>query len=232
MSVVAIVPAHDEALRIRETVVAARSVTAIDRVIVVDDGSADGTADLARSAGAEVVSLEKNSGKGRALETGLSLLEDEVRVAVFLDADLGETASQADLLIEPVLSGEVDMAVGTLPSPPASGGFGLVKGLARWGVHRLCGYRAHQPLSGQRALTRAAWTTALPFPPGFGIEVALTVRVVRSGLVVREVPTTMTHAATGRDLAGFVHRGRQFIAVVAALARLAAERQSAGDSAG
>ncbi|MDP2300742.1 MAG: hypothetical protein Q8M55_08535, partial [Actinomycetota bacterium] len=64
------------------------------------------------------------------------------------------------------------------------------------------------------------------------VEVALTVRVSRAGGRVLEVPTTMRHAATGRDLAGFLHRGRQFVAVAVSLARLALERQSPGSNEG
>ena len=232
MSTVALVPAWNEAERIVATVTAITTVTAIDRVLVIDDGSTDETAVRARSAGAEVLSLPANAGKGRALTIGLDALEDDVDVVLFLDADLGQTAAQAAALLEPVRAGEADMAIATLPRPPRSGGIGLVKGLARWGIRRLGGFDATAPLSGQRALSRAAWQSALPFPSGFGIEVALTVRVCRVGLRVREVPTTMQHAATGRDLAGFRHRGRQFVAVASALLRLALERQSAGTTGG
>jgi hypothetical protein len=48
-----------------------------------------------------------------------------------------------------------------------------------------------------------------PLAPGFGVEVAMTIDAVRAGFRVVEVPVTMRHAPTGRDLAGFVHRGQQ-----------------------
>lgn len=228
MSAVALVPALNEAERIAATVTAIATVPGIDRVLVIDDGSTDDTARRACAAGAEVLSLQANAGKGRALAAGLDALDDDVDIVLFLDADLGPTATEAAALLAPVRAGEADMAIATLPRPPRSGGIGLVKGLARWGIRRLGGFDATAPLSGQRALSRAAWQSALPFPSGFGIEVALTVRVCRAGLRVREVPTTMQHAVTGRDLAGFRHRGRQFVAVAFALLRLALERQSAG----
>jgi len=228
VSAVALVPALNEAERIAATVTAIATVPGIDRVLVIDDGSTDDTARRACAAGAEVLSLQANAGKGRALAAGLDALDDDVDIVLFLDADLGPTATEAAALLAPVRAGEADMAIATLPRPPRSGGIGLVKGLARWGIRRLGGFDATAPLSGQRALSRAAWQSALPFPSGFGIEVALTVRVCRAGLRVREVPTTMQHAVTGRDLAGFRHRGRQFVAVAFALLRLALERQSAG----
>jgi hypothetical protein len=58
------------------------------------------------------------------------------------------------------------------------------------------------------------------------------VRVVRAGGRVVEVPTTMSHAATGRDLAGFLHRGRQFLSVARVLVALAFEAQSPGTRTG
>jgi len=63
-----------------------------------------------------------------------------------------------------------------------------------------------------------------PFSSGYGAEVGITVRALRGGMKLVEVPTTMAHAATGRDIAGFAHRGRQFVHVASALARLALRR--------
>lgn len=224
MSVIALIPAYNEASRISATVTAARSVTAIDRVLVVDDASSDETAALARAAGAEVLRLDANAGKGGALQAGLDAVSDDADVLVLLDGDLEETASEAAALIAPVLSGDADMTIATLPRPAGSGGFGLVKGLARRGVRALCGFEATAPLSGQRALSRVAWAAATPFARGYGVEVGLTVRAARAGLRLLEVPTTMGHAATGRDIAGFAHRGRQFVQVGMALLRLALDR--------
>jgi len=224
VSVIALIPAHDEADRIADTVQAARSVGTIDRVIVIDDASADGTGDIAREAGAQVLALDVNHGKGGALQAGLDAVADSADVIVLLDGDLGTTADQAGLLLEPVLAGAADMTIATLPRPAGSGGFGLVKGLARTGIKALSGHEPTAPLSGQRALSRAAWQAATPFAQGYGVEVGLTVRAARAGLRLMEVPTTMGHAATGRDVAGFVHRGRQFVQVAAALARLASGR--------
>lgn len=222
MSVIALIPARNEADRIGDTVRAALAIADVDRVLVVDDGSTDETSSIARSAGAEVVRLERNAGKGGALNTGLYRVRDDADILLLLDADLGATASEGAMLLGPVLAGDADMTVGVLPKPPGSGGFGLVKGLARLGIRRLGGgFEATAPISGQRALSRAAWQAATPFAAGYGAEVALTVRALRAGLRVVEVPVEMTHAATGKDVAGFTHRGRQFVQIAAALFRLA-----------
>jgi len=224
VSVIALIPAHDEAARIADTVQATRSVDTIDRVVVIDDASTDGTGDVAREAGAEVLALDVNRGKGGALQAGLDAVADTADVIVLLDGDLGATAAQAGLLLQPVLDGSADMTIATLPRPAGSGGFGLVKALARTGIKALSGYEATAPLSGQRALSREAWQTATPFARGYGVEVALTVKAAKAGLRIMEVPTSMGHAATGRDVAGFMHRGRQFVHVAAALVRLAMRR--------
>lgn len=225
MSVIALIPAHNEAGRIVATVTAARSVSGIDRVVVIDDASQDDTAALARDAGAEVLQLERNLGKGGALQHGLDAVAADADVIALLDGDLGDTAAQAEALLAPVLAGEADMTIATLPKPPGSGGFGLVKGLARWGIRALSGFEATAPLSGQRALSRAAWSAATPFATGYGVEVGLTVRAARAGMRLLEVSTQMTHDATGKDIAGFRHRGRQFVQVAGALARLTLGRR-------
>ena len=228
MSVVALIPAHNEVERVGATVTAVRATGLVDRLLLIDDGSDDGTADAARDAGAEVLRLVRNRGKGGALQAGLDAAAADADVLVLLDADLGRSAGQLDVLVEPIIGGMADMTVAVLPRPAGSGGFGLVKALARRGVALLTGLRTEAPLSGQRALTRRAWTAAVPFARGYGVEVALTVRVCRAGLTVIEVPTTMSHAATGRSAAGFAHRGRQFGAVLVTLFRLAFERHSGG----
>lgn len=225
MSVVALIPAHNEAERIATTVHSTLEIPGVDRVLVVDDASVDETSALARAAGAEVLTLPHNVGKGAALDAGLARVAEDADVLLLLDGDLGETAAQAAVLLEPVLRGAADMTVATFPRPTSKAGFGLVKGLARWGIARMGGgFLADAPLSGQRALSRAAWSRVTPFAFGYGVEVASTIRALRGGLRVAEVPTTMSHAATGRDLAGFMHRGRQFAHVMCALIRLALER--------
>jgi hypothetical protein len=220
VDVAVLIPAHEEAARIAATVRAALSVPGVSRVVVVDDGSRDATAEEAEAAGAKVVRLVFNVGKGAALEAGASRVS-AADVVVLLDGDLAETAAQAEALLAPVLAGDADMSIATFPRPSGKAGFGLVKGLARAGIARMGGgFEATAPLSGQRALTAACFEAVRPFASGYGVEVALTVRALRAGLRVTEVPTTMAHAATGRDVSGFVHRGRQFVHVLIALTRL------------
>lgn len=223
MTVVAIVPARNEADAVAATVAAIRSLSEVAAVLVVDDASSDATAEEAEHAGAIVLRLPRNVGKGTALDAGLDVARD-ADVVLLLDADLGVSASVAVGLLGPIASGVADMTVAILPRPAGTGGLGLVKALARASVARLGGgFRSAAPLSGQRALTSAAVRAVRPLAFGYGAEVAMTIRALRVGLRVAEVPLEMSHDATGRDLAGFAHRGRQLAHVTIALLALARE---------
>jgi len=225
IDIAVLIPAHDEATRVAETVRAAAAIPGVTRVVVVDDGSRDDTDRVAEEAGAKVVRVFGNHGKGAALEAGASRIAN-ADIIVLLDADLGQSAAQGAKLLAPLLAGDADMTIARFPRVEnGSAGFGLVKNLARWGIRRFGGpFDATAPLSGQRALTRACLATVRPFSAGYGVEVGLTIRALRAGFRLAEVETTMTHAATRRDVKGFVHRGRQFVHVALALMRLAGEK--------
>jgi hypothetical protein len=90
--------------------------------------------------------------------------------------------------------------------------------LASDGIRRAVGFSATQPLSGQRCLTREAFESALPLAHGFGVEVGLTIDVLRAGIRVFEVEADFQHRVTGTDLAAQLHRGRQYRDVALALA--------------
>ena len=110
------------------------------------------------------------------------------------------------------------MTIATLPpQSSAGGGHGFVVRLARDGVQQATGLRQDQPLSGQRAITRAAFDAALPLASSWGVEVGLTIDVLRHGFRVAEVPVDLHHRVTGRDWRAHVHRGRQYWAVWRAL---------------
>ncbi|MGQ9556633.1 MAG: glycosyltransferase family 2 protein [Desulfurispora sp.] len=210
-----LIPAYNEARYIAATVRAAWQIPGVQQVVVVNDASTDDTGTLAVAAGAQVVNLPMNGGKGHALNTGCPALEGEL--VLLLDGDLGESAAQADRLLEPLQRGQADLSIAVFPAVAGSGGFGLVKGLARLGIKALAGIDVQAPLSGQRALTRSALQCVLPFASGYGVEVAMTIRAARCGLRIVEVPVPMHHRYTGRNLPGFIHRGRQFIQVARAL---------------
>lgn len=214
--VVALVPARNEALRIGATVRALSEIADLDEVVVVDDGSHDGTASEALAAGATVLQLRNRVGKGAAVEGALRRLSP-ADIWVLADGDLGATASALAGILSPVIEGRADVVIGTFP-PGTGGGFGVVKRFAAGAIRLLSGFEPHEPLSGQRALTAAALAACRPLARGFGLETAMTVDAVRVGLRVMEIPAELDHRATARDLPGFAHRGRQGLDILLALA--------------
>ncbi|GAB3441887.1 hypothetical protein GCM10027517_18410 [Phycicoccus ginsengisoli] len=236
--VAAVIPAKDEADRIAATVRAVLGLPGVDLVVVVDDGSTDATAEVAREAGAEVVRHARNRGKAAAMTTGAGWVarqegvegrvggSDDRRPLLFVDADLEDSAANLGVLVAPVIEGRTDMTIATLPPQRTpGGGRGFVVRLARTGIEELTGFVAAQPLSGMRCLTRAAFDAASPLARGWGVEVGLTVDVLLAGLQVQEVPCELHHRVTGTDLRSQLHRAAQYRDVGLALARRRARRR-------
>ena len=145
-------------------------------------------------------------GKGQAL----TLAERTCGAGPLLlcDADL-----RGDL--RPLADVGGDLAIAAF-SRRVGGGLGLAKGVARALIERRGGRRMHEPLSGQRLLSGDARASVFPVAAGFGVETRMTIDALRAGLDVREARLDLEHRATTRDLAGFVHRGRQLVDLVLA----------------
>ncbi|MGB3764719.1 MAG: glycosyltransferase family 2 protein [Ornithinimicrobium sp.] len=221
--VVAVIAAKDEAQRIAATVRSlASGVSYIAAIVVVDDGSRDLTSTIAREQGAHVERHRSNRGKAAAMATGArvaKVMHPDAAV-LFVDADLEESAAALGVLCLPVMRGEADMTIAVLPPQRAAGGgFGLVTGLAAKGIEDLTGWRPSQPLSGMRCVRRSTLDDALPLARGWGVEVGLTVDVLRGGGRVHEVPCELHHRVTGKDWRSQLHRARQYRDVWIALAR-------------
>jgi glycosyltransferase involved in cell wall biosynthesis len=242
--VAVIIPAKDESDRIGATVTAARSLAGVDIVVVVDDGSGDDTAGAAARAGARVVRHVRNRGKAAAMQTGADAVRQiesagpaepasRPRHLLFLDADLGQSAADAGELAAPVRAGSADMTIAILRNVVRLGGFGIVTATAGAGIERATGWRPVQPLNGQRCLTRAAFTAALPLAPGWGVETGMTIDLLRRGMRITEVEVPLTHRATGTDWRSQLHRLRQLRDVSWALAvRVPGSRRTRKTAAG
>jgi glycosyltransferase involved in cell wall biosynthesis len=216
----AIVAARDEADRIPATLKALREALPEAAVWVADDASRDGTAEIAMSAGAQVVRRGRPHGKGgnmtAAAEAALSS-EPAPSLLLLCDADLGRSAARLGVLVEAVGAGECDIAVASF-SRRVGGGFGVALGFARWAVRRLCGRRIEAPISGQRAMRAEVLREVLPFASGYGMELGMTVDALRRGYELREYELDLEHRATGRTPGGFAHRGRQLLDFARAVA--------------
>jgi Glycosyl transferase family 2 len=194
-----LVAARDEEERIAATVEALRGQFPGAGVIVADDGSRDATARRAENAGATVLRLPRR-GKGQALSAAEHVAPPGT--LLLLDADVrGDVRRLCD-----------DSAQGLRVARFArreGGGFGLAKAVARELIRLRAGLETTEPLSGQRMLDARARAAVFPLAPGFGAETRMTIDAVRAGVPVEEVELDLEHRSTGRDLRGFVHRGRQ-----------------------
>ncbi|NGQ94685.1 glycosyltransferase family 2 protein [Brevibacillus sp. SYP-B805] len=223
-SVSVIIPAYNEAPHIAATLRAVRSHVPCDELIVVDDGSRDGTAEHAAVWADRLIRLDANRGKGFALQTGWR--QANGAIILLLDGDLRESAAHAARLLAPVAADECDMAIAILPGPARRAGFGLAKGLARRGIQWMTGFMPSAPLSGQRAVKREVLAAAGQLDHGFGIEVGLTIDALRAGFRVMEVAVPFSHRETGNDWYGCLHRGREFFAIGRALGQKWKERET------
>lgn len=110
-NIAAIVPAYNEQETIAEVLKALKATPSIDEILVVSDGSTDGTVEIARGMGMRTIHLRQNQGKGRAMAVGVA--HTDAPVLLFVDGDiLNLTSELLSRLIEPVLSGRSDMNVG------------------------------------------------------------------------------------------------------------------------
>ncbi|NLY50601.1 MAG: glycosyltransferase family 2 protein [Firmicutes bacterium] len=212
-----LIPAYNEAERIAATLVGVRSLP-VSEVIVVDDGSHDATASVALSYGARVITLPQNVGKGGAIQHALTEVRGEI--LLLLDADLGNSARHALALLTPLYSGQTDMTVAAFAKRQRpGGGIGLTVGLARWSISLITGQSLSAPLSGQRALRSDDLRRLLPLPRDFGFEVGLTIKALKMGLSITEIPLPLEHRVTGRSLRDILHRGRQFCQICRVIIR-------------
>lgn len=213
-----IVAARNEADRVGETVAALQETFPAAPIWVADDASEDGTPEVAMAAGARVVSRGRPHGKGANVSAAAEAMLSDERVpqlVLLCDGDLGDSAARLAPLVAAVEAGECDLAVAAFATR-AGGGFGLALGFARWAIRRLCGFEAEAPISGQRAMRIEGLRAALPFARGYGMEIGMTVDAVRAGCRVGEYELDLSHRATGRSFAGFIHRGGQLLDFVRA----------------
>jgi glycosyltransferase involved in cell wall biosynthesis len=189
LRVAAVIPALNEAAAIAAVV---RAIKPYATAIVVDDGSSDGTAEIARSAGAEVVVHPRNRGYDRALESGLlRAVELGFDAAVTLDADGQHDPTLLQRFIDALDQG-ADLVVGVRDRHQrwSESLFSLV-GRARWGLH--------DPLCGMKAYRRSLIERAVYFDSYGSVGTELALRAVRSGCVIAEVPVpTRPRVGTSR----------------------------------
>jgi glycosyltransferase involved in cell wall biosynthesis len=207
-----IVPAYNEQSLILKTLASLNKIAGIKEVIVVDDGSTDSTYQLLQSVeGITLLHIKYNKGKGNAVRYALDYVTGSF--VALLDADLGESAAEIKKLIEYIKPGEKSIIIGRLPSNKGTGGFGIVRKVSGSGFHALTSRKVDSLLSGQRILP-LDFLKSIDLPNGFGLEFKITLEGVRRGFELIEVPVDMRHRVTGRDIKGFLHRGKQCLDIL------------------
>ena len=163
------------------------------RVIVVDNGSTDATAAVARRGGPEVVE-EPRRGYGRACLAGLARLGLDTDIVVFMDADGSDVPAEAARLIEPIFRGEADLVIGSR----ALGGAepGSLRWAQRWGnrlavglIRLFYGFR-YTDLGPFRAIRWRSLQTLDMRDTNFGWTVEMQVKALQRGLRVAERPVS------------------------------------------
>lgn len=208
-----IIPAYNEEGRIKDTLDSIVDIKEINEIVVVDDGSSDDTYKIAseiKNDKLKVFKLDKNRGKGYALNYGLRISIKNADIIGFLDGDLGKSAKEIRKLIVPILDGEADVTIAKFPPAKKKGGLGFVKGLAKQSVLEMTGVELDSTLSGQRIFKKEVLEKFDEIPFGYGVEVGMTIDILKYGYTIKEVLVNMTHNETGRDLKGFIHRGKQY----------------------
>jgi glycosyltransferase involved in cell wall biosynthesis len=195
-----VIPAYNESEALPTTVAGLRQAHPELDVLVVDDGSADRTAEVARSLGVQVLSLPFNLGIGGALRCGFRFaVREGYERGVQFDADGQHDPAGIQTLLAPLDDG-ADLVIGCRFA--GSGEYqvgrsrrlamGILRLLARW----LTGRRFNDTSSGFRAFSRPMLERfADDYPVEYMESVESLVQAVREGYDVREVPTVM-HART------------------------------------
>ena len=200
----AIVPAHNEQGTVASVVGAIRAQLPNAAVVGVRAGSLDHTAQIARHAGAMVLSLPVNLGIGGAMQTGYAYAARQgYDVAIQIDGDGQHDPSQAGALIDVVRSGRADMAIGSRYLAQRRKGSSFLRRLGNAFLARYLSLvtrsRITDPTSGFRAVNRRVIEFyACEYPTDYPEPEAIAV-LWRNGFRVVEVPVTMRERQGGRS---------------------------------
>jgi len=197
---VALIPAFNEERYIGSVVLSAYAH--VDLVVVVDDGSADNTAAIARQAGAVVVRQPANAGKAAAVSAGFAYL-CSIRPAavVMLDGDCQHSARDIPQVLAPILSGDADIVIGSrfldihsdIPAYRLVGQHSLT-----WATNLASGYAVTDSQSGYRAFSAEALRELTFSQGGFSVESEMQFRAAEMQFRVAEVPIHVSYAAPAK----------------------------------
>ncbi len=198
---IALIPAYNERVTIGSIVLEA--LDQVDKVVVIDDGSTDDTAHMARRAGAEVIRLEINGGKAAALREGFKFaVARGFDAGVILDADGQHNPQEIPRILEPVLEGEADLTIGSRflkdgYEAPLHRKFGqrLLNFISNLGMKK----KLTDTQSGFRALSRKAMENMEFESRNYNIESDMIVGLSERGLSIKEIPISVNYDVPKRS---------------------------------
>jgi glycosyltransferase involved in cell wall biosynthesis len=191
----AVIPAYNEELSIGSVVLRTRQY--VERVIVVDDGSSDRTGDIAKLAGAELIQLDKNTGKAYALLLGLKhARKTGCSIAVMLDADGQHDPSEIRRVAGLVKIGKADLVIGSrfLSKNQKIPGYRVI-GQKTLDLFTNIGAKTQvtDSQSGFRALSCQALDNLDFKSDGYNVESDMIAHFAKLGLPIMEVPITVNY---------------------------------------
>jgi len=199
-------PAHNEEQNVGPVIAAARRVVPDADILVVDDASRDGTAEAARNAGADVVSLPTNLGYGAAVQTGFRYaILHGYDIGVQMDADGQHDPDSVPGLMAPVVAGEADVCLGSRflgrADYPISWPKKLGMKLFGWIASTVVGRKFTDPTTGFQALNRSVmeYFSVDNYPSDYPDADAIILLAFR-GFRLREVPVVMKSRMAGTSM--------------------------------
>jgi hypothetical protein len=204
-NILAVVPSYNEEESLPTTLEELKQVRPDVDILVVDDGSTDKTAYVAKLHGAHVVSLPVNLGIGGAVQTGLLYaLRHGYEVAFQYDADGQHRPDQIQLIIDPILTGQADMVLGSRFLKDSGYRVSLLRGAMMWLLRTLTSIAIHQKITDNTSGFRAYGKDAIRFMTANCScdypEVEAIIRLTRSGFRLREAPTSMRERTAGTSM--------------------------------
>ena len=195
-NVAAVIPAYHEESHVR--VVADRVRAQLDHVLVLDDGSADATAEQARAGGAEVIVHRENRGKGEAIKTGLRhwLARPEIEFILLLDADGQHLPEEIGRFFAAAAASQADLYVGTRMNDVREMPF-VRRAVNRYMSHRisrLCGQEVPDTQCGYRMISRALAPHLLEGTSRFDYETEMLIIASRRGFRIASVPISTVYS--------------------------------------
>jgi glycosyltransferase involved in cell wall biosynthesis len=206
-----VVPAYNEAASVGPLVAALRSAAGWHQVIVVDDGSADQTAERAREAGATVVRHPYNKGNGAAVKTGIRAATGEY--VLIIDGDGQHRAADAARIVSKL--GEFDLVIGARSAGTQASSARLLGNSAlNWLASYLTGRKVPDLTSGFRAARRAHLREFLHLlPNGFSTPTTTTLAFIKAGYNVWFEPVE-AESRVGKSKIKLVRDGAKFLMIV------------------